>query len=158
MPTRRLDTQPQPNGVSALFDELMLPDQAVLQRTDADAPRAVLPIRLPWYRSLQLSTIDGIELAVDGETVSADDVSINFGGAKYSLAEAAQLPDAWWFVLDTLQTEIPVPASVEPGDHRVDLTLSLRIPYATPDRHRTFPHFMQTAVGTRTVSFIGKDL
>jgi hypothetical protein len=141
-----------------LFDELMLPDQAVLQRTDADATRAVLPIRLPWYRSLQLSTIDGIELAVDGEAVSADDVFINFGGAKYSLAETAQLPDAWWFVLDTLQTEIQVPASVEPGDHRVDLTLSLRIPYATPDRERTFPHFMQTAVGTRTVSFIGKDL
>lgn len=136
----------------------MLPDQAVLQRTDADATRAVLPIRLPWYRSLQLSTIDGIELAVDGEAISADDVSINFSGAKYSLAEVAQLPDAWWFVLDTLQTEIQVPASVEPGDHRVDLTLSLRIPYAAPDQQRTFPHFMQTAIGTRTVSFIGKDL
>jgi hypothetical protein len=141
-----------------LFDELMLPDQAVLRRTGDDATSAVLPIRLPWYRSLQLSTIDGIELSVDGEKVSPDNVSINFGGARYSLAEATQLPDAWWFVLDTLQTEIQVPASLTPGDHRIDLTLSLRIPYATPDRERTFPHFMQTAVGTRTVSFAGKDI
>jgi hypothetical protein len=141
-----------------LFDELMLPDEAILQHSGTDATRAVLPIRLPWYRSLQLSTIDGIELAVDGEAVSPDNVSINFGGTKYSLAEATQLSDAWWFVLDTLQTEIQVPASVEPGDHRVDLTLSLRIPYATPDHERTFPHFMQTAIGTRTVSFTGKDI
>ncbi len=133
----------------------MLPIEGVLQRS-GDATHAILPIRLPWYRSLQLSTIDGIELAIDGQTVSPDNVSINFGGAHHSLAEAAQLHDAWWFVLDTLQ--IKTLASVAPGDHRVNLTLSLRIPYASPDRERSFPHFMQTAIGERTVSFIGKDI
>lgn len=141
-----------------MFDELMLPDEAVLQRSADDAARALLPIRLPWYRSLQLSTIDGIELAIDDEAVSQDKVSIDFGGAHYSLAEVAELHDAWWFVLDTLRTEIQIPASVAPGDHRVKLTLSLRIPYASPDRVREFPHFMQTAIGTRTVRFIGRDI
>jgi hypothetical protein len=142
-----------------LFDELMLPDEAVLQRSGPDTTRTLLQIRLPWYRSLQVSCIEGIDIVIDDEAVSPDNLSIGIGGEHYSLAEAAQLHDAWWFVLDTLQTEIQPPAPVSPGDHRVSLSLSLRIPYASPDRiGARFPRFMQTAVGTRTVSFIGKDI
>jgi hypothetical protein len=142
-----------------LFDELMLPDEAVLQQSDADASRAVLPIRIPWYRSLPLSVIEGIDFSIDGEKVSQEDVTIYFGGQRYTLAETAQLDDAWWYVLDTLQTEIRNSAPVSPGDHQVDLELSLRIPYGSPDRAQGgFPlHFMQTAVGARTVRFTEKE-
>lgn len=139
-----------------MFDELILPEEAVLE-SSGDAPSAVLPIRLPWYRSLPLSTIEGYDLTVDGAKISPDNVTINVGGQHYSLAEAAQLPDAWWFVLDTLQTQVKVPAGAGLGDHQLELVLTLRIPYASPDRGQIFPHFIQTAVNSRTVTFTGKD-
>jgi len=136
---------PRPNGASVLFDELLLPDEAI----------ARLPIRLPWYRSLPMSCIEGLEIAIDDETVPADHVSIEIAGTPRSLADVAQSHDAVWFVLDTAQAIIQTPAPISPGDHRVSIAVTLRIPYSDPD-FRPF-RFVQTARTARTVSFIGRD-
>lgn len=141
--------------VSVLFDELMLPDEAVLESSGADEAVARLPIRLPWYRSLPMSCIETLDIAIDDETVSPDRVSFEIGGTSRSLADTAQLHEAQWFVLDPAQALIQAPATLLPGDHRVSIAMTLRIPYSDPDFRPD--RFVQTARTARTVSFVGRD-
>lgn len=139
-----------------MFDELMLPDEAVLQRSPADAAIVRLPIRLPWYRSLPLSCVEGLEIAIDGEAVPPGDLSIGVGGREYSLADAAGQHEVLWFVLDAAQALIATHGPIAPGDHNVAVAVSLRIPYSDPDFRST--RYIQTARGARTVNLVGEDL
>lgn len=138
-----------------MFDELLLPDEAVLESSGADEVIARLPIRLPWYRSLPMSCIEALDIAIDDEPVSPDRMSFEIGGTRHSLADTAKLHDAQWFVLDAAQALIQAPAALSPGDHRVSIAMTLRIPYSDPVFR---PHkFIQTARTARTVSFTGRD-
>lgn len=133
----------------------MLPDEAVLEGSSADEAVARVPIRLPWYRSLPMSCMEALDIAIDDEPVSPDRVSFEIGGVRHSLPETAQLHDALWFVLDAAQALIQAPATLSPGDHRVSIAMTLRIPYSDPDFRPA--RFIQTARTARTVSFVGRD-
>jgi hypothetical protein len=84
-------------------------------------------LRIPWYRSLPLSCVEGLEVSVDGERIAEEDLRITFDGRAYELADLPPLFDEWWYVTDPARVEISRP--LEPGQHELDVTLSLRIPY-----------------------------
>ncbi len=84
-----------------------------------------LRVRSPWYRSLPLSSID-VALIVDGAEVPADRIRFCVEERDFTLDELHDLHDEFWFVLDPARLRV---SGVEPGDHEVELTLSLRIPY-----------------------------
>lgn len=95
-----------------------------------------LDVHLNWYRSLPLSSVDTVELAVNGETIARDEITFSVNGRDYALDELAEHWEEMWFVLDpaTLRVRRPL---VRPGD-RADVRLRLgnRIPYILvgPDR------------------------
>lgn len=137
-----------------MFDELMLPDQAELHRRDAGAS-ASLALRLPWYRSLPVSCVDGVDIVIDGIAVPRDEITISVGDAEHRIADVGDLAEVEWFVLDRATARFPVPQHFAPGNHDVDLTLTLRIPYAEPEYWPI--DFTQTAKHARPVEFLGED-
>lgn len=62
----------------------MLPAEADLRTVPGGRPEVALALRLPWYRSLPLSCVDGIEIAIDGAAVPEHDVTISVGDAEHS--------------------------------------------------------------------------
>jgi hypothetical protein len=84
-----------------------------------------LRIRSPWYRSLPLSCVD-VELTVDGERVADDRIRVHVNDREHTLDELHERYDDFWFVLDPARVRV---GGVEPGEHRVDVRLGLRIPY-----------------------------
>ena len=89
------------------------------------AGRLTLAVHLPWYRSLPLSCLESVEVAVDREPVTVESVAVpGFAG---TVADAAG-SDSWWDLRDPLQ--ISLDASADAGDVlALEVDLAVRIPY-----------------------------
>jgi hypothetical protein len=99
-----------------------------------DALRAVdrgfeLDVHLNWYRSLPLSSVKTVELALNSETIPREEITFVVNGNEYSLDELAKHWEDLWFVLDpaTLRVQRPLVRAGEAAD--VKLRLGNRIPY-----------------------------
>ena len=97
-------------------------------------------IRIPLYRSLPLSCVEGLDVTVDGATIAEDDVRIVFNGTTYCLGELSPLYDDWWQVTDAARVTVPRGGRSAEGSHEVDVTLALRIPYIVEQERRLVMH------------------
>jgi hypothetical protein len=95
----------------------------------SDASGYSFDLRIPWYRSLPLSCVEGLEVSLDGDAAAAADIAITFDDRTYSLDELPPLFDEWWQVTDAARVEVPRAGELAAGPHELDVTLSLRIPY-----------------------------
>ena len=88
-----------------------------------------LAIRLPWYRSLPLSTIEPAELRINAKPVDLRHVKIRLNDKTIPIAEVPERTDEVWFVRDPLLLEISG-THVQPGeDVNVEFTLNVYPPY-----------------------------
>jgi hypothetical protein len=98
-----------------------------------------LELHQHWYRSLPLTSVGVLDIQIDGEPVSTDDIAIEANGDTFTFDELAERPDQWWFVTDAITVRIPREGA-KPGDqHRVRVDLGLLIPYlliGPPDQRR----------------------
>ena len=85
--------------------------------------------RMPWYRALPLSSVTGIELAVDGQAVDPDAIAFEVNGTRYALDDLSARYDEWWYVTDGAELHVDRPGGLEPGLHELELTLGVHIPY-----------------------------
>ena len=95
----------------------------------SDAAGFSFDLRIPWYRSLPLSCVEGVEVAVDGESIDDDDLRVVFNDRTYAVGELPPLYEAWWQVTDAARVSIARSGGLGPGPHELDVTLSVRIPY-----------------------------
>jgi len=137
-----------------MFDELMLPARADLGGYLREGT-ATVALRLPWYRSLPLSCVEGVAITIDDAPVTTDGMTISVGDAEHVIAEVGELADVEWFVLDQATIRFTAPDGLRPGGHHVAITLTLRIPYAEPEYWPI--DFTQTATHERAVEFLGRD-
>jgi hypothetical protein len=102
---------------------------------DDDALRAAddgfdLEVHLNWYRSLPLSSLETVDLTVDGEQVAREEITFAVNGNEYALDDLPAHWDEMWFVLDAATLRVRGRKPVRPGDRAdVHLRLGNRIPY-----------------------------
>lgn len=92
-------------------------------------------LRMPWYRSLPLSSLEGLEVTLDGETLPSDELRISLDGAAYALTDLPPLHDRWWYVADAAGVRVPWAGNLGAGVHELDVTIALRIPYIVESGH-----------------------
>ena len=86
----------------------------------------VLAVRLPWYRSLPLSCVESVAVAIDGRSAAVRSVTIP--GFTGTLADAAHRDDLAWDLRDPLI--VTLDATTEPDRTViVDLDIAVRVPY-----------------------------
>lgn len=89
-----------------------------------------LALTIPWYRSLWLSSVSTLQLTVDGEQVPQDDLTLDIGHRRYSIAELPDQSDTLWFLQ---QHPLLIVRRDEPfalGEtHDIVLHGELRLPY-----------------------------
>jgi Domain of unknown function (DUF6379) len=88
-----------------------------------------LDIRSHWYRSLPLTSLVGLDLAVDGEKVSEDDMTIAVNGQEFTVPQLADGYDEWWYVLDPVELRVRKPGFDRAEPHQIEFGLGLAIPY-----------------------------
>jgi Domain of unknown function (DUF6379) len=111
-------------------------DQDVRRHPDGLA----VSVQLPWYRSLWLSAVDGVEATVDGTPVPADRLRFVLQGRSYRVEELPEQYDTLWFVADRPDVVIALddpPAAGEPVTVEVVLTMRLLYMQIAPGRYVT---------------------
>ena len=88
-----------------------------------------IDIRLPWYRSLPLSTIEVAEVRLDGQTVDPAHVRLELEGESYAMADLPELVGKVWYVLDSAWLDVAGAALQAGSEHDVSVTLNLYPPY-----------------------------
>jgi hypothetical protein len=106
--------------------DTVLTDDSLLARPEGLG----IALTVPWYRSLWLSSVTSIAVAVAGRPVPTEDLRVELAGQTYTVAE---LPDRWdtlWFIQDRLVVVVPLDEPVAAGAQvDVQATVDLRLPY-----------------------------
>ncbi|GLJ61285.1 MULTISPECIES: C-glycoside deglycosidase beta subunit domain-containing protein [Microbacterium] len=108
----------------------MIPDRIIEPGTlRTDGARVAVDVRIPWYRALPASCIAGATLTVDGVEAPADSLRWRLNGEERTFADMVDDTESWWFPVDSavLSGDLPVPA--DDAEHRVEVGLTLYIPY-----------------------------
>jgi Domain of unknown function (DUF6379) len=88
-----------------------------------------LEVHQHWYRALPLSSIAVLDLKIDGEPVSPDEMTVQANWTNYTFAELEEQFDRWWFTTDAISVTAPRRGFSAGSQHRVELDLGLLIPY-----------------------------
>jgi len=87
-------------------------------------------IRLNWYRSLPLSSVDVLDVKLDGKQVSADQIFFEINHHSYPLKELVERFEELWFVQDHARLHVHQPGKIHNGEsHTIETEISLRFPY-----------------------------
>ena len=88
-----------------------------------------IDVRLPWYRSLPLSTVDIAEILLDGKPIDLADVTFELDGEQLCPDDLCSLTDKWWYVLDSAWLNVKHTPIERGSEHDVAVTLAVRPPY-----------------------------
>ena len=89
-----------------------------------------IKLRLLWYRSLPLSCIEKIQLALDGQPVDPNLMRFGINDKQFRLEELPELVEEFWFIQDSACLTVLQPGKVLASKkHSVTLELVLRFPY-----------------------------
>ncbi|GAA0248415.1 C-glycoside deglycosidase beta subunit domain-containing protein [Cryptosporangium japonicum] len=102
-------------------DDTVLTDDSLTRRPDGLA----IALKIPWYRSLWLSSVSGVTVAIDGKPATGLTAELN--GRTYTIDELGEQSETLWFLQDRLVIRTPD----DPGTDTVDVEVSvaLRLPY-----------------------------
>jgi hypothetical protein len=105
-----------------------------------DGSGIAVSVQLPWYRSLWLSAVDGVEVSVNGTAVPKDRIRFELPGRSYTVDELPEQSETLWFVADrpdvvALLDEVPAPGQTI----TVEVVLTMRLLYMqiAPQRYVT---------------------
>ena len=106
--------------------DTVLTEDSLVRRPEGLA----IELTVPWYRSLWLSSVSGIAVAVEGREIPADDLRVELGERTFRVAELADQWDVLWFIQDRLVVVVPLDEPVVEGQQvDVEVTVDLRLPY-----------------------------
>ena len=89
-----------------------------------------LQTNITYYRGIPLSMIEYIHVAVDGEQVPDEDITISLEREDwFTLKEAETVTTYKWEYGEPLYIRVKKPGGLTPGEHRVKLTGATRTAY-----------------------------
>jgi hypothetical protein len=105
----------------------------------ADPTRFALDLRLNWSRSIPMSCVDTIAVAIDGEPVAPDTITLRQGGAELPLEGWRTRDDIWWPVLEASTLTGSAPTPLRAGPHALEVELRVRVPGFAPGPDGIWP-------------------
>lgn len=89
-----------------------------------------LRLQIPWYRSLWLSSVSSLALAIDGEAVPEADLAFELGDRRYLLSELPDQSETLWYLQAHPLLIVRRGSAAALGEqHEIDLVGQLRLPY-----------------------------
>lgn len=106
-------------------------DTVINQKSLTSIPQGLsLALTVPWYRSLWVSSISTISVAVDGVDISQDKLQLSINGKTFSMEEVPKQWEELWFMQDRAYLEIDLGAPATVGaEHEITFHIELRLPY-----------------------------
>jgi hypothetical protein len=111
-----------------VFDKYIVCDDT-LRTTDDTRTRGSVDVRMPYYRGLGLSMVEGVDLAIDGNPVPAHATTFTVHGNTYPMVDLPGILDDRWEMGEPARIDFALDQPLEPGDHVVTAAVRLRISY-----------------------------
>lgn len=111
-----------------MFDKYIVCDDS-LRTTDETRTRGSVEVRMPYYRGLGLSMVEGVDLTIDGSPVPAGSTSITVHGNTYPMTDLPHVLEDRWEMGEPARIDFEVPSPLVPGEHVVGAAVRLRISY-----------------------------
>lgn len=86
-------------------------------------------VRLSYYRGAFLSCIDAFGLKVDGKTVENQNITFGINGKTIAIDQLSDCVSEFWRLIEPAHIEVIHEDGLGEGEHEIDLTLMLRVPY-----------------------------
>lgn len=87
-------------------------------------------VQLPWYRSLWLSAVDDVAVAVNGAAVAKEHIRFVLEGRAYRVEELPEQSETLWFVADRPDVLIHLDTPPAAGEKiTVEVVLTMRLLY-----------------------------
>lgn len=101
---------------------------------EADSLRATaggfsVGVRLPWYRTVPLSTVELVSLKVDERPIDLGSIRFAINGGEWQLQELPALTEEEWFVIDTAELRVRDERLDRGSEHAVEVVLAVYPPY-----------------------------
>jgi Domain of unknown function (DUF6379) len=106
--------------------DTVLSEDSLTRRPDGLA----VALTVPWYRSLWLSSVSDIAVAIDGRPMPTEQLRVELGDRSYAVGQLQDQWDVLWFIQDRLVVVVPLDEPPAVGDEvDVEVTVDLRLPY-----------------------------
>lgn len=114
-----------------MFDNnVFLENSCVNVTENGEVTGVELQTNITYYRGIPLSMIEYIHVAVDGEQVPDEDITISLEREDwFTLKEAETVTTYKWEYGEPLYIRVKKPGGLTPGEHRVKLTVATRTAY-----------------------------
>lgn len=89
-------------------------------------------LRLPNYRGMRLSLLDGVDVTIDGEFFSYEINKLRLHGEVYDLEGMRDATTVRWAMGDFGTVLVPKVGGLTPGIHHVKVAARTRAPYFPP--------------------------
>jgi hypothetical protein len=86
-------------------------------------------LRLPYYRGIPASLLDGVDVTVDGERFGYQDNRIVLGDREMSLVELRETVDVRWSIDAAAIVRVRKPGGLAVGVHAIGVGVRLRQSY-----------------------------
>ncbi|MCA0329207.1 MAG: DUF6379 domain-containing protein [Actinobacteria bacterium] len=107
-------------------DDTILISDSLAAREDGLA----IGLKIPWYRSLWVSSVSDVVVRIDGAEVPKESLRAEINGKTFTIDELGDQWDELWFLQDRLVVVVPQDSPPSKGDEvDVEVTLSMRMPY-----------------------------
>jgi len=86
-------------------------------------------LRLPSYRGLRASLIDGVDVTVDGAAFGHEVNRIVIAGREFTLDELREAADVRWPLEEAAIVRVPKPGGLSVGVHEITVHVRIRQSY-----------------------------
>lgn len=111
-----------------MFDKYIVCEDS-LKTTNESRTRGSVEVRMPYYRGLGLSMVEGVDLVVDGTPVPAGATTFTVHGNTYPMTGLDGVFDDRWEMGEPARIDFEMASPLHPGDHDVSAAVRLRISY-----------------------------
>jgi hypothetical protein len=106
--------------------DTVLREDSLIRRPDGVG----IALTVPWYRSLWLSSVTDLAVAVDGRPIPKRSLRVELGDRSFEVDALKDQWDVLWFVQDRLVVVVPLDEPpVEDREFDIEVTVDLRLPY-----------------------------
>ena len=95
-----------------MLTEQVIADGSLRARGDA----FTFGLRMPWYRALPLSSLEGLDVRIDDDAIASDELRISLGGTSMRWPSCRRCT-TMWYVADAAEVRAPKTGGLAPGPH-----------------------------------------
>lgn len=85
--------------------------------------------KIPYYRGVSLSLIEDVHVRFDGRLFPKEMLLFSLRGHQYTFSEMETMATLRWEYGEKAEIFVPLDGGIPLGDHRIELTVHIRISY-----------------------------